>query len=58
MMARYPRVTLRVGGFKGSPQQLGESTTLQLTTEEVHMAMTRGDHSWGAEAEIRRVLPA
>ena len=35
----------RLGGFKGSAQLFGESTTLQLTTEEVHMALTRGDHS-------------
>ena len=33
------------GEFKGSAQLLGESTTLQLTAEEVQMVLTRGEHS-------------
>ena len=34
-----------MGGFKRSTQLLGESTTLQLTAEEVQMVLTRGEHS-------------
>ena len=36
-----------MGGFKRSTQNLGESTTLQLTTEEVQgiLVLTRGEHS-------------
>jgi hypothetical protein len=48
------------GGSKGSVQLLGESTTLQLLTEEVQMVLTRGERGSAAEmleSDSDRTLP-